>query len=101
MGKPQYLVSAPNKADEWKAFYIRTVDILEAVDISSESEENAKKGWKQLWMMFEGEDCQDPQTLIDNGTPQDQETLIRVPDAIQEAIKAEHFWHNHNEFFWI
>ena len=50
------------------------------MDIDTESEDNTKKGWRQLFMMCEGEDHQALQTLINNGTinPEDQKAPIRV-----------------------
>ena len=92
--------SAPNQGDEWKAFYICLVDFLKAIAIDTGSEGDTKKGWKQLHMMFTGEDHQALQTLINNGTitPEDQKVCIRVVDAIQRTITVkEHFWHQQYE----
>ena len=55
-------------ATEWKAFYINVIDFLEALNFNTEVEDNTKWGWKQLKMMYEGEDWQAIQTLVDNAT---------------------------------
>ena len=50
-------------------------------------------------MMFEGEDCQSLQTLIDNNavTPEAQQALAQILKAIQSIIKEDvHFWHHHD-----
>ena len=51
-------------------------------------------------MMFQGEDRQALQSLIDNKTitPEDQKTLKCALKAIQSCIKEEqHFWHFRDE----
>ena len=51
-------------------------------------------------MMFEGEDWQMLQTLLDNEiiTPEHQKTPRQVLDAIATTIKSEdHFWHFQDE----
>ena len=50
------------------------------MDIDTGSEDNTKMGWKQLCIMFEGEDHQVLQTIMNNGTiiPGDQKAPIRV-----------------------
>ena len=56
----------------------------------------AQKGWKQIEIMFTGEERQALQTLIHNGiiTPDTQQTPKLILNAIQTTIKeAEHFWH--------
>ena len=101
---PKFTFSTPNQRDEWKTFYIKAVDFLKALNINNESEEDTKKGWKYLQLMFKGEDCQALQTLIDTDTitPEDQKTPMRFLDAIQTTIKEEeHFWHYFNDFFQI
>ena len=52
--------------------------------------------------MFEGEDHQALQTLIDNNnvTPEAQQTLAQALMAIQSVIKDDvHFWHHRNQLF--
>ena len=52
--------------------------------------------------MFEGEDCQALQSLIDNNTvtPEAQQTPAQALKAIQSIIKEDvHFWHHHDQLF--
>ena len=65
---PRFSFSADNQAEEWKLFYTRALDFLEALDINPDEEDQAKGGWHQIKMMFEGGNCQALQTLIDNST---------------------------------
>ena len=65
---PNFSFNAPDQAEEWKSFYTRAIDFLEALDIDPDVEDQGKKGWHQIKMMFEGEGCQALQTLIDNKT---------------------------------
>ena len=56
--------------------------------------------WKQIKMMFTGEDRQALQTMIDNNTitPADQCTPVQALKAIQTSIKdEEHYWHYGDE----
>ena len=58
------------------------------------------RGWKQIKMMFTGEDRLALQTLIDNNTitAADQHTPTLALKAIQTAIKdGEHYWHYRDE----
>ena len=55
---PKFLFKAPNQADAWKSFYTRALDFLEALDIDPNVEDQGKKEWTQIKMMFEDEDCQ-------------------------------------------
>ena len=100
MGSPQVHFYSPYQATKWKAFYIQTTDFLEVLNTDTEVEENTKKGWKQLKMMFEGEDQQALQTLVYNRTitPDHHKTPIRVLNTIQTTTKEkEHFWHFREE----
>ena len=63
---PKFSFSSPNQAAE--AFYTRALDFLEALDIDPEAADQHKCRWRQIKMMFEEEDCQALQTLIDNNT---------------------------------
>ena len=79
---------------------MRAIDYLETIDIDTEAEDENKKGWKQIKMMFTGEDRQALQTLIDNNTitQEDQCTPIQALKAIQTTIKEEeHYWHHRDE----
>ena len=87
-------------ASEWKKFYIRALDYLETIDIDPEQEDQHKRGWKQIKMMFTGEDRQALQTIIDNNTITQQEQCmpIQALKAIQKTIKdEEHYWHYRDE----
>ena len=77
-------------------FYSRAIDYLETLEIDPEREDETKKGWKQIKMMFTGNDRQALQTLIDKNTitPADQLTPSCPLKAKQTAIKEhEHYWH--------
>ena len=89
-----------DQAAECKKFYTRAIDYLETLDIDPEQEDQHKKGWKQIKMMFTGEDRQALQTMIDNNTitQADQYTPVQVLKAIQTTIKdEEHYWHYRDE----
>ena len=76
------------------------LDFLETLDIDSEKEDQTKCGWRQIKMMFQGEDRQALQTLIDNNTttPKDQLTPMCALSTIKACIKGEeHFWHSRDE----
>ena len=84
----------PQQTQEWKNFYTRVLDYLETLDIDPEAQDDARRGWKQIKMMFQGEDRQVLQSLIDNNTitPEDQKTPKHALKAIQSCIKEEeHF----------
>ena len=51
--------------------------------------------------MFEGQDHQALQTLIDNNTvtPETQKTPVQALKAIQSVIKDVHFWHHCYQLF--
>ena len=85
---PKFSFNSPNQAAEWQAFYTRALDFLEALDIDPEVADQNKCGWRQIKMMFEGEDCQALQTLIDNNTvtPEAQQTPAQALKAIQSVI---------------
>ena len=97
---PQFSFNTDNQPAVWREFYIRALDYLETLDIDSEEANQTKKGWKQIKMMFTGEDRQALQTMIDNNTitQQDQCTLKQALKAIQTTIKdEEHYWHYRDE----
>ena len=96
-GVPKFSFNSPNQADAWKSFYARALDFLEVLDIDPDVEDQGKKGWRQIKMMFEDEDCTALQTLIDNQTisPEAQQTPSLALKAIQLVIKEDvHFWHH-------
>ena len=97
---PKVSFNAPNQAEEWKAFYTRVLDFLEALDIYPDEEDQGKNGWPQVKMIFEGENHQALQTLIDckTITCEAQRTPALAFRAIQSVIKEDvHFWHHHNQ----
>ena len=65
---PKFSFNAPNQVDAWKSFYTRALDFLEALDIDPNVEDQGKRDWRQIKMMFEDEDHLALQTLIDNQT---------------------------------
>ena len=94
---PKFSFNTEDQAAAWRKFYTRALDYLETLNIDTEAEDNNKRQWKQIKMMFTGEDRQALQTLIDNNTitQQDQHTPIKALKAIQTTIKeAEHYWHH-------
>ena len=64
---PQFSFNSLQQTKEWNNFYTRVLDYLETLDIDQEA---------QIKMMFQGEDRQALQSLIDNNTitPEDQKT---------------------------
>ena len=97
---PKFSFNAPIQADVWKSFYTRVLEFLEALDIDPNVEDQGKRGWRQIKMMFEDEDCLALQTLIDNKTitPAAQWTPSLALKAIQSVIKEDvHFWHHRDE----
>ena len=87
---PKFSFNTEDQAAAWRNFYTRVIDYLETIDIDPEREDENKKGWKQIKMMFT-EDRQALQTLIDNNTitPEDHLTPICTLKAIQTTIKEE------------
>ena len=92
---PTIHFNSPNQSADWKAFYIRALDYLDALDIETDEADDCHKGWKQLKLMFEGDDRQALQSPIDNGTitEESMKTSQHTLDAIGTTIKSqEHFW---------
>ena len=93
---PRFNFNSPYQLEGWKVFYTRVLDYLEALDINTDEADHQHPGWHQLKIMFEGEDRQTFQSLIDNGTitAEHQKMPHNAIDAISITIKAkEHFWH--------
>ena len=65
---PKFSFNTDDKAAEWRQFYIKAIDYLEALDIDPDQEDETKRGWKQFKMMFQGDNRQTLQTLLDNNT---------------------------------
>ena len=61
------------------------LDFLETLDTDPEKEDETKRGWRQIKIMFQSEDRQALQTLNDNNTiiPEDQLTPTGALKAIQ------------------
>ena len=53
---PTFHFNSPNPSEDWRAFYTRALDYLDTLDIEPEVADESHKGWKQLKLMFEGED---------------------------------------------
>ena len=84
----------PNQYVDWKAFYNRALDYLDALDIETDGADNCCKGWKQLKLMFEVDDRQALQSLIDNGTIMGESMKMpqHMLDATGTTVKSEeHF----------
>ena len=65
---PKFSFNTEDQASAWRQFYTRAKDYLETLEIDPEREDETKKGWKQIKMMFTGDNRQALQTLIDNNT---------------------------------
>ena len=90
----------PNKSEDWSNFYTRALDYLDALDIEPEVADESHKGWKQLNLMFEGEDRKALQSLIHSGVLTTEHMLKPkvALDAIGTTIKSEeHFWAHRDE----
>ena len=44
--------NSPNQSADWRAFYTRTLNYLDALDIETEQADDHHNGWKQLKLMF-------------------------------------------------
>ena len=92
---PTFHFNSPKQSADWKAFYTRALDYLDALDNETDEADVSHKGWKQLKLMFEDDDRQALQSLIDNSTI--TEESMKTPwwalDATGTTIKSEkHFW---------
>ena len=47
-----------NQSEDWRTFYIRGLDYLDYLDIKPDQADYNHEGWKQLNLMFDGEDTQ-------------------------------------------
>ena len=91
---PTFHFNSPNQSEDWSAFYTRALDYLDTLDIELDTADESHKGWKQLKLMFEGEDRKALQSLIDSGvmTPEHMLKPKAALDAIGMTIKSEeHF----------
>ena len=51
---PRFSFNIENQVAEWKQFYIRAIDYLEALDVDPDKEDETKRRWCQIKMMFQG-----------------------------------------------
>ena len=63
---PTFHFNSANQSEDWSVFYTRALYYLDALDIELDQADESHKGWKQLKLMFKGEDRKALQTLIDN-----------------------------------
>ena len=92
---PTFHFNSPNQSKDSSAFYTRDLDYLDTLDIELDTADESHKGWKQLKLMFEGEDRKALQSLIDSGvvTPEHMLKPKAALDAIGTTIKSEeHIW---------
>ena len=97
---PTFSFDSADQPTAWRDFYYRATDYLESLRINPKEEDQQKKGWTQIKLMFKGEDRHALQTLIDNDTitEADQRTPTLALKAIQTALKeGEHYWHYRDE----
>ena len=95
LGSPEVQLQPPNQPEDWRAFYTRAINYLEALNIDAKETNDHETSWKQLKMMFEGKDRQTLQTLINNGTIilESQKMPWHVLDTIATTVKSkDHFW---------
>ena len=92
---PTFHFNSPNQSEDWSTLYTRALDYLDALDIEAEVADESCKGWKQLKLMFEGDDRKAHQSLIDSGVGTAEHMLKpkAALDAIGTTIESEeHFW---------
>ena len=93
---PTFSFDAADQPTAWRDFYLRALDYLEMLKIKPDEEDQDKKGWTLIKLMFTGQDRQAVQTLVENDTitEADQCTPTLALKAIQTALKdGEHYWH--------
>ena len=94
-GAPTFHFNPPIQSEDCSIFYTRALDYLDALGIEPEVADESCKGWKQLKLMFEGEDRKACQSLIDSSVMTAEHILKpkAALDAIVTTIKSEeHFW---------
>ena len=98
--EPPFHFNSINQSEDWSVFYTRALDYLDALDIELDEVDKSHKGWKQLKLMFEGEDRKALQILRDNGvmTMEHMKNPRAALDATVTTIKSEeHFWAHRDE----
>ena len=91
-----FCFNSSNQSGDWHVFYTRAIDYLEALDTNTEDADECHTSWRQLHMMFKGEDRRMLQFLIESDTitAASQKTPWLALDAISTTIKSEeHFWY--------
>ena len=91
---PTFHFNSPNQSEDWSTFYTRALDYLDDLDIEPEVADESHKGWKQLKLMFKGEDREALQSLIDSSVVTAEHML--KPKAALDATgttfqSEEHF----------
>ena len=81
---PTFHFNSLNQSENWSAFYTRALDYLDALDIEPKVADQSHKGWKQLKLMFRGEDRKAFQSLIDSSVMTADHML--TPKATLDAI---------------
>ena len=92
---PTFHFNSPDQSEDWSTYYTRALDYLDTLDIELDTADESHKGWKQLKLMFEGEDRKALQSLIDSSvmTPEHMLKPKAALDVIGTTIKSEeHFW---------
>ena len=55
---PIFHFNSVNQSEDWRVFYTRALYYLDTLYIEFDHTDDTNKGWKQLNLMFEGEDRQ-------------------------------------------
>ena len=53
---PKFSFNTEDLSSAWRQFYTRAIDYLEILELDPEREDETKKGWKQIKMIFTGDD---------------------------------------------
>ena len=94
LGSPKVQLNTPQQSKDWRSFYTKAINYLETLNIDATESNDNKTSWKQLKIVFRGEDRQ----LINNETitPESQKVPQSVLDTIMTTIKSEdplwNFW---------
>ena len=78
--------NSPHQLEDWKVFYTRALDYLEALDMNTDEADDWHTGWKQLKMMFEGEDRLSSPLLIMGPSLQSTRRCPRKPLVLLAAL---------------
>ena len=97
---PKFSFTTEDQAAEWKKILYTCIGLPGNFGYRPRKTDENKRGWHQIKMMFQGDDRQTLQDLIDNNTitVEDQLTPTSALQAIQRTLKEdEHFWHFRDE----